>query len=125
MARPMLVDLDILVDYLQGDPRAGGFIETNAELIILAPPVVAALYAGATGQGDLVALDDLLGLFPVVPVGREIARAAGRYRAEFGRSHGLGQARAVMAATAVHEQAELKTLDPGGYPMFGGLVPAW
>ena len=31
----------------------------------------------------------------------------------------------LLAAVAEAEQAELKTLDPGGYPMFGGLLPAW
>jgi predicted nucleic acid-binding protein len=121
----MLVDLDILVDYLRGDERAVGFIQTNAERIILAAPVVAALYAGASGPADTASLDDVLGLFPVIPVSREIARAAGLYLAEFGRSHGLKQARAVMAAVTEAEQAELKTLDPGAYPMFGGLPPAW
>jgi predicted nucleic acid-binding protein len=55
----------------------------------------------------------------------EIARAAGLYKRDYGRSHGVGLADAVLAATAQAENAELKTLNARHYPMLKGLKPAY
>ena len=41
------------------------------------------------------------------------------------KSHGLGLAGAIVAATADAEGADLKTLNVKHYPMFKGLKPAY
>jgi len=60
-----------------------------------------------------------------VPVSAEIAKAGGLYRRNYGKSHGVGLADAILAATAEAENAELKTLNTKHYPMFKGLKPAY
>ena len=42
-----------------------------------------------------------------------------------GRSHGVGLADALLAATAEQEDADLKTLNIQHYPMIKGLSPAY
>lgn len=61
----------------------------------------------------------------LVPIDCEIAKAGGLYKRDFGRSHGVGLADALLAATADRENAELKTLDVKHYPMIRNLKPAY
>ena len=73
----------------------------------------------------LVSLEEFVSLFRVVPVNVEIAKAGGLYKSKFGKSHGVGLADALLAATAEAENAELKTLNTRHYPMLKGLTPAY
>ena len=125
MARAILLDTDVLVDFLRGHSKATTFINTNADRIILSSIVVAELYAGVKGDAEQAALGDLVSLFRVVPVDAEIARAGGLGKRDYGKSHGVGLADAILAATAQAKNAELKTLNTKHYPMLKGLRPAY
>lgn len=125
---PFLVDTDILIDYLHGHPAAVRLVTDHADRVILSAMSVAELYAGVRGQArdpEQLALADFLELFPIVPVSADIARAGGLYRRDYGRSHGIGLADAVIAATAVSSDAMLMTLNVKHYPMFEGLEAAY
>lgn len=125
MARPILPDTDVLVDFLRGHHKAVAFVKAHHARIILSSIVVAELYAGVKGSAEFVALQDFVSLFRVVAVSAEIAKAAGLYKRDYGKSHGVGLADAVLAATAHAEDAELKTLNTRHYPMLKGLRPAY
>jgi predicted nucleic acid-binding protein len=125
MDTPLLVDTDILVDFLRGYSKAVELINRNYERILLSSIVVAELYAGVKGATELQVLDGLVSLFPVVPVNAQVARAGGLYRRDYGKSHGLGLADALLAATAEAENAEFMTLNVKHYPMIAGLKPAY
>ena len=125
MAGSILLDTDVLVDFLRGHNKAVGFVNTHSAWIILSSVVVAELYAGVKGDAEQAALDDLVSLFRVVPVSAEIAKAGGLYKRDYGKSHGVGLADAILAATAEAEDAELKTLNRKHYPMLKGLRPAY
>ena len=125
MAGPILVDTDILIDFFRGHSQAVDLIEAHANQIILSAIVISELYAGAKGDAEKAALDDFVSLFRVVPVGAEIAKAGGLYKRNYGKSHGVGLADAILAASAVAENAELKTLNTKHYPMIEGLSPAY
>ena len=125
MEAPVLVDTDIMVDFLRGHPKAVALVRTRSPRIILPAIVAAELYAGVKGDEELAILDGLVALFRVIPVSREIARAGGLYRRDYGKSHGVGLADAMVAATADAENADLKTLNVRHYPMFKGLRPAY
>jgi hypothetical protein len=64
-------------------------------------------------------------LFNVIPVTSEIARAGGLYKRDYAKSHGVGLADAIIAATCESENAALKTLNVKHYPMIKGLKPAY
>jgi predicted nucleic acid-binding protein len=125
MASPMLVDMDVLIDFLRGHNKAAAFVNAHADRIILSAISVAELYAGVKGDAELATLQDFISLFRVVPVSAGIAKAAGLYKRDYGRSHGVGLADAVLAATADAENADLKTLNIRHYPMLKGLKPAY
>ncbi len=125
MPKPILVDTDVLVDFFRGYSKAVTFVTSNYDRIILSSIVVAELYAGVKGEEEQFILDSFVSLFPVVHVTAEIARYGGLYKRDYGKSHGVGLADAILAATAELEGAELKTLNVKHYPMFKGVRPAY
>ena len=125
MARSILLDTDILVDFFRGQSKAVAFVNGHSARIILSSIVVAELYAGVKGDAEQAALDNFVSLFRVVPVSGEIAKAGGLYKRDYGKSHGVGLADTILAATAEVENAELKTFNTKHYPMLKGLRPAY
>jgi predicted nucleic acid-binding protein len=125
MKKPWLVDTDVMVDFLRGHPKAVALIQAQSERIVLSSIVAAELYAGVRGAQELETLDNLISLFRVIAVSPEIARAGGLFKREYARSHGVGLADAILAATAQSERADLKTLNTKHYPMLKGLKPAY
>jgi predicted nucleic acid-binding protein len=125
MAKPILVDTDVMVDFLRGYPKAAALVRRNAPRIVLSSIVAAELYAGVKGDEELDALDGFISLCRLVPVSLALARAGGLYRRDYGKSHGVGLADAIVAATVDAEGADLKTLNIKHYPMFKGLRPAY
>ena len=121
----LLLDTDVLVDFLRGHSEAVAFVNAHSARIILSSIVVAELYAGVRGDREQAALEALVSLFRVVPVSGEIAKTGGLYKRDYGKSHGVGLADAILAATAEAEKAELKTLNTRHYPMLKGLRPAY
>jgi len=125
MTKPILLDTDVLVDFLRGHSKALAFVNAQSDRIILSSIVVAELYAGVTGDAEQVALEDFISLFRVIPVDAKIAKTGGLYKRDYAKSHGVGLADAILAATAEAENAKLKTLNTKHYPMFKGLRPAY
>ncbi len=125
MARSILLDTDILVDFLRGHNKAIAFVKSSSARIILSTIVVAELYAGVKGDAEQAVLDDFVSLFRIVSVNAKIAKAGGLYKRDYGKSHGIGLADAILAATAEAENADLKTLNTKHYPMLKGLKPAY
>lgn len=125
MSDSILLDTDVLVDFLLGNNKAVAFVNEFSSRIILSPLVVAELYARAKGDEELAVLEKFVSIFRVVPITVEIAKSGGIYKRDFGRSHGVGLADAILAATADAERAKLKTLNVKHYPMIRGLAPAY
>jgi predicted nucleic acid-binding protein len=125
VSEPILLDTDVLVDYLRGQSDAVTLVKGCADRIVLSAVVLAELYAGVRDDAELKQLDEFLALFPVVSVDATIARSAGLYMRDYHKSHALGLADAVIAATADTCRATLKTVNVRHYPMFKGLKPAY
>lgn len=124
-ARPVLVDTDVMVDFLRGNRKAIALVQRYSERIILSGIVAAELYAGVKGNEELGKLDSLLSIFHVAPVSADIARAGGLYNYKYKKSHGVGLADAIIAATVEAENADLKTLNLRHYPMIPKLKQAY
>ena len=125
MTKSILLDTDVLVDFFRGHVKAVAFINDNSDRIILSAIVVAELFAGVKGSTEQSTIEEFVSLFRLVPVNAEIAKAGGLYKSKFGKSHGVGLADAILAATVEAENAELKTLNTRHYPMLKGLTPAY
>ena len=125
MRTSLLVDTDVMVDYLRGSATGVAFLRKHTDRVVLSSIVVAELYAGVREGREQEDLDSLVSIFNVIPVTADIARAAGLLKRDFGGSHGVGLADALLAATAMTEKAELATLNAKHYPMIKGLKPAY
>ncbi len=125
MARAILLDTDVLIDFFRGNEKAVSFVNANSSRIILSSVVVAELYAGVKGDAEQATLDRFISLFRVIPVDSEIAKTGGLYKRDYSKSHGVGLADAILAATAESENAELITLNTKHYPMIRSLLPAY
>jgi len=125
MTKFFLVDSDVLIDYLRGISQANKFVQKHSKEIIISSIVVTELYAGIRGPRDIALVDNLLSLFIIISVSEQIARTGGILKNEYGKSHGISLADAIIAATSIHENAELKTLNVKHFPMIKGLKPAY
>ena len=125
MPKSILLDADVMIDFLRGNPKATSLIRKHSNSILLSSIVVAELYAGVKGDQELEFMDDFITFCRVIPVRSDIARAGGIFKRDYTKSHGIGLADAIIAATAKIENADLKTLNIKHYPMFKNLKPPY
>jgi len=121
MKKKLLIDTDIIIDFLRGFDRAVRYIKSHSEEIVLSVVTVAELYAGVKDNDEYKELDDFIDLFPILQISTEVARIGGLYKREYFKSHGVGLADGLIAASAEIHDAVLKTLNIKHYPMIKGL----
>jgi len=120
----LLIDTDILIDYLRGQPKAIAYLESLPEPPLLAAITVAELYAGVREGNERKALERFLATIEVVPLDEAIATRGGLYRRDYAKSHNVGLADALIAATAEFRNATVVTLNQKHFPMLSKvLVP--
>ena len=117
MNSSLLVDTDIIIDFLRGSDQAELYVKSHSQYIIISAVTVAELYAGVREDSERESLDEFINLFPVIPITSEIAKIAGLYERDYSKSHGIGLADALIAATAVVRQVGLRTLNTVHFPM--------
>lgn len=117
----LLLDTDVVIDFLRGQAAAVEFVKQHSEAIHLSTITVAELFSGVKGRREHEELERFLALFPVLDVTVPIARAAGRLRQAFGPSHGAGLADCLIAATAKQHGLHLQTLNVRHFPMMDSL----
>ena len=99
MSNFLLLDTDVLIDFLRGHPEAIQLLEASNHKFWISAVSVAELYVGVRGKEREV-LDQLIGLLRVVEITTEIAQQAGLWRRKYCRSHGTGIMDALIAAYA-------------------------
>jgi predicted nucleic acid-binding protein len=125
-APPLLVvDTDVLIDYLRDQPQAVAFLEGTEQPLATSAITVAELYAGVRDGEERRRLDAFVAAFEVLPLDRQKpAQRAGFWRRQYGPSHGTGLADALIAASAEAAGATLVTLNRRHFPMLAEvLVP--
>ena len=124
MTPALLLDTDVLIDYLRGLPAAVAFLDDRTEPLLISTIIVAELFAGVREGRERAALDTFLTAFDVVPVTADVAERGGLLRRDHGKAHGTGLADALLAATVELRQARLVTLNRMHFPMLRDvLVP--
>ena len=118
----ILVDSDILIEVCRGrneDIASRWFELSGSDIGILYSPVTAAeLWAGAL-PAEHTLLSRLFGALVCVPIDHETGRQAGDYLRQYRKSHNIGLGDALIAATALQNQAALWTRNRKYYPMKG------
>lgn len=118
----LLLDTDVIVDHLRGVPEARTYLSARTEVLLLSTITIAELFAGVREGPERTALDTFLTIFGVVDVDAAIAQQGGLLRRQYGRSHNMGLADALIAATAEGAGATLVTLNRKHFPMLSGVV---
>lgn len=114
-----IIDTDVIVDYLRGNPQAIKFLEEalSSSLCAISTITVAELYVGVRDGKERPILDQFIQEFHIATMDEQIAEQGGLYRRDYGKSHGVGLADAIIAATATILNVPLVTLNKKHYPM--------
>ena len=118
----MLVDTDILIDYLRGHPEAGAFLESRFEEVSISAVSVAELYQGVREGRERTLLARMVSVLTVLPLTTEIAERAGLFRRDYRATMGCGLADCLIAATAARHGLELATLNGKHFTMLDHVV---
>lgn len=117
MAERLLIDTDVLVEYLRGRSEAVEYLEGLTSDLYISVISMAELFAGVRGDEEEKSLKQLLLAFVALPVTEKTARLGGLYRRDYGGSHGTGLADALIAATSEENGADLVTFNSRHFPM--------
>ena len=123
MAERLLLDTEVLVEYLRGREEAVGYLVGLASDLYVSVISIAKLFAGVRGDEEERWLRQFLLAFDAVPVSEKVARTGGLYRRDYGPSHGTGLADALIAATAAESGAKLVSFNRRHFPMVEITVP--
>lgn len=114
----LMVDTDVLIDYLRDQAQVATFLESLEELPCVSVVSVAELFAGVRDGAEREALEGMLSVCRVVDLSYETAMFGGLFRRDYGKSHGIGLADALIAASARQQGCRLATLNMKHYPLF-------
>ena len=117
--KPALLDTDLLIDYLRSHPSAEALFDKLPDDCAISTLSVAELHAGVREGAERHALDTLLGTFSQIELSAKIAAHGGLLRRDWGKSHGVGLNDALIAATAIHTERVLLSLNAQHFPMLG------
>ena len=123
-----LLDTSVAIDHLRGSPPAVDLLTDllEAEESIFASEVVRFELLAGVREKEVDALEQFFSAVSWVPVGEEVARAAGSLAQRHRRSHsGIDDADYLIAATALLLEADLLTTNVRHFPMITGLEPAY
>ncbi len=118
----MLVDTDILIDYLRDRPEAVSFLETHVDEVCISAVSVAELYQGVREGAERTALSRMISALVVLPLTGEIAERAGLFRRDHGGRIGCGLADCLIAATAAEHRIRLATLNQKHFAMLDDVL---
>ena len=122
MAQSLLLDTDLLIDFLRGHRQAVAFMEEETRPMGVSALTVAELHAGVRDGKEKDQLAELLSIFNQIPVDPETAVEGGLFRRDFGPSYGTGLIDAILAATALKHGLRLVTLNDKHYPMLPEVI---
>ncbi len=118
----LVIDTDVLIDYLRGQEQAIGFLEGCERAMAISVISIAELYAGVRDGAERQQLDGFVEAFEVLSLPKDVAVVAGLWRRQYGRSHGTGLADALIAASVDAVKATLVTLNRRHFPMLADVL---
>ncbi len=113
----ILLDTNILIDYIRGNEESVKFLESFQDILCVSSMTVAELVAGARSDQERSGLDQFVEAFSVLPVNKAISKKGGTFRRKYGKSHNVDLIDALIAATAFINEMTLFTLNKKHFPM--------
>jgi predicted nucleic acid-binding protein len=117
----MIVDTNILIDYLKDKDKAIRFIELSPVPLGISVVSIAELHAGLrTNERERTAR--FLASFNTYRIDESIATSAGEFLHQYARSHNVGLGDALIAATSRMHNDQLATLNIKHFPMLSDVI---
>ena len=121
----VVLDTDVLIDFLRGLPAAGRYVGGLTGVPTCSEVTRVEVLRGMRA-GERRATERFLATMRWVVVDDQVSGLAGELGRRFRRSHGvIAAADLLVAATAERFGLPLATLNVRHYPMFEGLEPAY
>ena len=121
----LLLDTNILVDYIRRAPIAIAWLRSLPEAPSISVISLLELHVGARSQREERDIEAVCAPLALLPITDEIAKRGGGFVRHYGMSHGIDIPDAIIAATAEHHGLRLATLNVRHFPMFPRLRPAY
>lgn len=115
--KPALLDTDLLIDFLRKHASAAALFEKLPDDCAISVLSIAELHADVREGAEHETLSHLLATFLHIGLCADIAAQGGLLRRDWGQSHGVGLNDALIAATALHSNRVLLSLNAKHYPM--------
>ena len=110
--RILMLDTNILVDYLRQNPRTVAFIENYGKANLAISSIVSMeVYQGVLDKKDLLKTRKKLNGFASLFLNQEVVQLAMQLQQQYILSHHIGIPDTLIAATALVYDLELKTLN--------------
>ena len=111
MSSVILLDSDVLIDFLRRQPPAVAYLESLTAPPLLSAVVVAELFSGVRDGDERRLLEEFVASVQGIGIDERIATAAGLLRRQYLKSHRPELADMLIAATALAHGATLVTLN--------------
>jgi len=121
LPKQLLIDTDVLIDLNRHVMQAVDFVLNLPQRPHVSAITVAELYAGVREGRERIELDRFISQCNVIVVDTQIAERGGLLFRQYSKSHGIGFADAIIAATAEIEDATLVTLNVKHFSMLTGV----
>jgi predicted nucleic acid-binding protein len=118
----LLLDSTVLIHALRERPEAVRFLSEMRARPFISTIVIGELYAGIREGRERTALERWLRGCRVVVVSEDLAVSGGLIAREYGKSHGMGLADGILAATAMTINARLVTHNLRHFPMLADVL---
>lgn len=122
MQGKFLIDTDVLIDYLRDQQQAVVFLESLDSPFYISAITIAELFAGVRDGDERTNLSCFLEACATIELDLAISEKGGLYRRDYGKSHGVGLADALIAATATRHDLTVVTLNGKHYPMLKNVL---
>lgn len=116
----ILIDSDIVIEVLRGRDQSilaqWSVLAASSSPILVSPITFAEIGAGAFA-GELPMIARFFAPLTCIDIGQKIGELAGEYLRQYSKSHNVKIADALIAASALQNQAALWTRNREHYPM--------
>ncbi len=119
----LLIDTDVIIDYLRGNSKAINYIEKMQKNhnCYLTTITIAELYSGVRDGEEMQILDQFISEFHIAHLNEKTAKKSGLFRRDYSKNHGVGLADCMIAAIAEELEAILVTLNTKHFPMLDNV----
>lgn len=116
MADRLVLDTNILIDFFRKRPEAIAFVRGLMARPVVSAITVAELFTGVREGAERRDVEEFLFKCVVVDIDEQIATRAGLILRQYRKSHNVGLADALIAATGEADAARIATLNTKHFP---------